>query len=196
MDTPLQREHIYAGFSLLLDAGFSPKGGFAAWDMDREVNVWFHLLKTEMNKECWEASIGAFARSKSGNTLWPTTSQIVSQLRQNQPAIHGAIEWHKIRKMVLALPTYTGSDLSKRQIEAEWRHQTERHYPNGLPNSVANALEALGGRQGLKRVLSREDSGYALRAAERAFIQTVKEIESTTTRQIAAQTRRQIVGGE
>lgn len=194
MDTPLQREHIYAGFSVLLDAGF--RAPFEPQQMDQVVNTWWHMLKSEMTKDIWETSIGAYVRSPDGNTFWPTISQIAKQLRQNQPAIHGAIEWHKIRKMVLALPTYTGSSMSKRQIEEEWRHQIQRHYPQGVPESVSNALEALGGRQGLKRVLGREDSGYALRAAERAFIQTVKEIESTTTRQIAAQTRRQIVGGE
>ena len=194
MDTPLQREHIYAGFSVLLDAGFRPP--FEQRQMDQVVNTWFHMLKGEMNKEVWETSIGAYVRSPDGNTFWPTISQIAKQLRQNRPTVVAAIEWHKIRKMILSLPAYTGSDLSKRQIEAEWRHQIQRHYPQGLPESVANALEALGGRQGLKRALGREDSGFALRAAERAFVQTVKEIESTTTRQIAAQTRRQIAGGE
>ena len=190
----LQREHIYAGFSVLLDAGF--RAPFEPQQMDQVVNTWWHMLRGEMTKEIWETSIGAYVRSPDGNTFWPTISQIAKQLRQNRPAVVAAIEWHKIRKMILALPSYTGSDLSRRQIEAEWRHQTERHYPNGLPESIKSALEALGGRQGLKRAFSREDSGFTLRAAERAFVQTVKEIESTTTRQIEVQTRRQIAGGE
>ena len=190
----LQREHIYAGFSVLLDAGF--RAPFEPNQMDQVVNTWWHMLKGEMTKAVWETSIGAYVRSTDGNTFWPTISQIAKQLRQNTPTVVAAIEWHKIRKMILSLPAYTGSDLSRRQIEAEWRHQIQRHYPNGLPESIKSALEALGGRQGLKRALGREDNGYTIRAAERAFVQTVKEIESKTTNQIEAQTRRQIAGGE
>jgi hypothetical protein len=190
----LRREHIYAGFSVLLDSGF--RAPFEPKQMNQVVNTWYHMLKGEMTKEVWESSIGAYVRSPEANTFWPTISQIAAQLRKNRPLVSGAIEWHKIRRMVLALPAYTGSSLSKKQIDREWQRQIKRHYPNGLPSSVEQALEALGGRTGIKRALGREDNGYTIRAAERSFVSMVKEQEAAQMNQIANQTRHQIAGGE
>jgi hypothetical protein len=100
--------------------------------------------------------------AREGFGLWPTLAMVI-KLGLDMPDLE--IEFERVRKIVHKLPAYTGSEFSARQIRAEWSRRVALEYPEGIPEAVAQGLEAVGGYHGLKKKMGSERREVMLSAS-------------------------------
>jgi hypothetical protein len=140
------------------------QGSFSTSQMKNVVILWTAEFN-EVGISPQELERGFKRYAREGFGLWPTFSTII-RLGLDLPDLE--IEFERVRKIVRALPSYTGSEYSARQIETEWRRRVALEYPEGLPPIVAEGLEAIGGYHGLKRKMGQERPDSML-SASRVF---------------------------
>ena len=175
--------------SLLVTAGYDlPNGDDRAF-----VRIWENALSHLSDSEVLMA---AKLWLLYGTPFFPKPSQMLSILREHtQQTLLPEEHWAKIKKMILSLPAYVGSDLSRRQRDEAWRLAMSREYPNGLPESVERTMKAIGGKSAIGRAFQGE-GGFSSNKMEKSFKQTMgtiqKQVEKTNRLAIAGRSMRQL----
>ncbi len=171
----IQPQQIDSLFRYLMTLGY--QAPFNPEQFRNVVIIWTSELNSA-GLGSQEAERGFKRYAREGFGLWPTLSTII-RLGLDMPDLE--LEFERVRKIVHALPSYTGSEYSARQIRAEWSRRIALEYPEGIPEAVYQGLEAVGGYHGLKKKMKSERSDSML-AASRLFKKAATSAASSRLR--------------
>tara|TARA_R100000664_G_scaffold11263_1_gene18358 strand:+ start:10970 stop:11578 length:609 start_codon:yes stop_codon:yes gene_type:complete len=168
-DSPLNNEIVTQGFVYLIGCNFKfplPDNRFdwVVGNYVRALKFRFTAIQFLEAVDLWVAGDSPFF-PKPGQLLEIWKSKNIKRINVNA-------EFQKIRRLINSLPGYYGSEYSRRQQENEWKEAIARHYPQGLPAPISEALESVGGWRQFKRIQGIENGSFEMGALERSFIKT------------------------